>query len=116
MALKVMAWTVTPMRVPSVVLLSWKNEPVDCLFHFQKTKKKKNHKFLRFRLILFPDFTFHIKQEKKKVIERNGTSVSRSEEERDEIVGEEACGARSFAGFNITNSQSYVCVCVLKSC
>ena len=30
-ALKVMAGNVTPIRVPNVVLLSWKKDPVDCI-------------------------------------------------------------------------------------
>ncbi|KAJ6340416.1 hypothetical protein OIU77_008219, partial [Salix suchowensis] len=55
-ALKVMAGNVTPIRVPNVVLLSWKKEPVD---------------------------------------------LSRSEDEMEELVGEDGGGSISFLGSNI---------------
>ena len=38
-ALKVMAGNVTPIRVPNVVLLSWKKEPVDCITTAQQEQK-----------------------------------------------------------------------------
>lgn len=56
-ALNVMAGKLTPISVPNVVLLSWKNDPVD--------------------------------------------SVSRSEEEMEEMEGEEGGGTKSLAGSSI---------------
>lgn len=40
-ALKVMAGNVTPIRVPNVVLLSWKKEPVDCITTAQREQKQE---------------------------------------------------------------------------
>lgn len=106
-----MAWRVTPMRVPNVVLLSWKNEPVDCE-DFHTHQKRRNS--LRLCMCIVCS-NYIVKKNYLKIKEIEGvklinsckrlylyTSVSRSEEEREELVGEEGGGAGSLAGSNIT--------------
>ena len=44
-ALKVMAGNVTPIRVPNVVLLSWKKEPVDCITTAQQEQEQQIKKW-----------------------------------------------------------------------
>lgn len=112
-----MAWRVTPMRVPNVVLLSWKNEPVDCEdFHTHTHQKRRNslsasvcvhHCIVCSNYIVKKNYLKMKEIEGVKLINSCKrlylyTSVSRSEEEREELVGEEGGGAGSFAGSNIT--------------
>lgn len=92
-----MAGKLTPIKVPRVVLLSWKKDPVDCSIFPRVNKitklQNKNGNLRKKKEAIFKGFeNFWVM----------GTSVSRSEDETEDVVGEEGGGSMSSAGSNIS--------------